>query len=111
MVQHSESLFISIHADCQEAFAYIDKVLINPVNIFVTVPISFENNLIRIVNPSNLPVNFEWENIHSPDEKIIQFYPRKGLIKPRSYVEISYKMIYYMSKFFYFFLIIKNKIH
>lgn len=97
MVQNSDSLFINIHADCQEAFAYIDKILINPANIFVGVPINYENNLIRIVNPSNLPINFEWETLNDPDEKIIEFYPRRGTVRPRSYVEVSYRMTYYMS--------------
>jgi len=98
LVQNSESLFINVHADCQEAVAYIDKIHINPLNIFVSVPISFENNTIRIVNPSNLQINFEWDNINNLDEKIIEFYPRKGVVKPRSYVEISYSMTYFMSK-------------
>ena len=98
MIENSESLFINIHADCQEANAYIDKTLINPVNIFVGVPINFENNLFRIVNPSNLPINFELQSINNPDEKIIEFYPRRGTVRPRSYVEISYRMTYFLCK-------------
>lgn len=101
MVQSSESLFINVYADCQEAFAYIDKTLINPANLFVGVPINFENNLVRIVNPSNLPINFEWQTINNPDEKIIEFYPRRGIVRPRSYVEISYRMTYFSSNFFF----------
>jgi len=99
MIQYSESLFINIHADCQEAFAYIDKTLINPVNFFVGVPISFENNIIRIVNPSNLPIDFEWLTVNNPDEKIIEFYPRRGIVRPRSYVEVSYRMTFFLSNY------------
>ena len=94
---HSESVFINYHADCQEAFAYLNKTLIFPKSIYVSVPITYENNSFKIINPSNLPINFEWENVNIEDEKFIEFSPVKGTIQPKSYVDISYKMIFYSS--------------
>jgi hypothetical protein len=97
-VQNSDSYFIRVFADCQECLAYIDKALIRPKNVFVGVPISFENNLLRIINPSNLPINYEWESNFDSEEKTIEFYPVKGTVKARSFVEIYYKMTYYQSR-------------
>lgn len=96
-VQNSDSYCIRTIADCQESIAYIDKALIRPKNVFVGVPITYENNLLRIINPSNLPINFEWESILDSEEKTIEFYPVKGTVKARSFVEIYYKMTYYQS--------------
>lgn len=89
---------MNIHADCQESFGFIDKILIKPKNIYVGVPITFNDNTIRIINPSNLPINFEWENIFIPDDKIIEFSPITGKIPPRSFIEIHYKMTFNLSK-------------
>lgn len=97
MVMHSDSVFVNYHADCQEAYAYLNKTLIAPKNIYVSVPITFENNSLRVINPSNLPVSFEWENANIEDEKYIEFSPLKGTIQPRSYVDVSYRMIFYSS--------------
>ena len=76
--------------------------MIKPKNIYVGVPITFNDNAIRIINPSNLPINFEWENIFIPDEKIIEFSPITGTIPPRSFIEIHYKMTFNLSKKKYF---------
>lgn len=100
LIENSDSFFINVFADCQEAFAYIDKVFINPSSIYVGVPVKYQNNQVRIFNPSNLPINYEWENVYDQDEKIIEFFPNKGSIKPRSYVEIFYKMTFFISKIF-----------
>ena len=99
MIKHSDSMFINYHADCQQPLAYLDKNYILPSNIFVNVPLSFEQNILRIINPSNLPINFEWENIKIPEEKLVEFNPISGIIEPNSSVEISFRMIYYSSKY------------
>lgn len=98
LVLHSDSVFINYHVDCQEAFAYLSKTLISPQSIYVSVPITFEKNNFKIINPSNLPINFEWETINIPEDKFIEFTPSKGVIQPKSALEISYKMIFYSSK-------------
>lgn len=98
MIMHSESLFVNFHADCQQPLAYLDKNYIVPKNIFVNVPISFEHNTIKIINPSNLPINFEWENVKIQEEKYIEFYPQSGIVNPNSSIEIYFKMLYYSSK-------------
>jgi len=97
MVMHSDSIFVNWHADCQEAFAYLDKTFINPKSIYVSVPVTYDNNSIKIINPSNLPVNFEWENKNIEDDKYIEFSPKKGTIQLKSSVEITYKMLFYLS--------------
>ena len=98
MIMDSESLFVNYHADCQQVFAHLDKYYILPKNIYVNLPISFEQNKIKIVNPSNLPINFEWENVKIPEEKWIEFIPSSGRVMPNSSMEIHFKMIYYSSK-------------
>jgi len=102
MVMHSESIFVNYHADCQEAFAYLDKTLIIPKTIYVSVPLTFENNCFKLINPSNLPINFEWQNVNIEDEKFVEFSPLSGTIQPKSSVDISYRMIFYSSKFIYY---------
>lgn len=97
MVMHSDSVFVNYHADCQEAYAYLNKTLILPKDIYVSVPITFENNSLQIVNPSNLPISFEWENLNIEDEKYIEFSPTKGTVPPKSSVVILYRMIFYSS--------------
>jgi hypothetical protein len=98
MIMHSESLLINYHADCQHAIAYLDKYFISPKSIFVNLPISFEQNKIKLINPSNLPINFEWENVKIPEEKLIEFIPSSGRVLPNSSIDIHFKMIYYSSK-------------
>jgi len=94
---NSDSLFVNYHADCQQPLAHLDKYYILPKNIFVNLPLSFEQNKLRIVNPSNLPINFEWENVKIPQEKSIEFTPLTGTVMPNSSVDIYFKMIYYSS--------------
>jgi hypothetical protein len=112
MVMHSDSVFVNCHADCQEAYAYLSKTLITPKNIYVSVPITYDNNSLKIINPSNLPINFDWENLKIEDEKYIEFSPTKGTVQPKSSVEISYRMIFYLSKlnFNYNLIILIHKI-
>lgn len=94
---NSSSIFINFHADCQKPLAYLDKYYILPRSIFVNVPLSFENNKLKLINPSNLPFHFEWEYLKIPDEKLVEFYPKTGIVQPKSSVEISFKIIYYSS--------------
>ncbi len=95
---HSESILVNYHGDCQEVFAYLDKTLIIPKSIYVSVPATCENNSFNIINPSNLPINFEWENINIEDEKSVEFYPMKGVVEPKSSVNITFRAIYHLSK-------------
>jgi hypothetical protein len=97
MILHSDSIFINYHADCQQPLAYLDRYYILPSNIFVNLPLSFEQNKIKIINPSNLPIHFEWENVKIPEEKLIEFSPKKGKVLPNSSLDIYFTMIYYSS--------------
>lgn len=97
MIEHSESLFLNIFADCQEAYAYIENPIIRSETITLGIPITVGDNMIKIVNPSNLPINFKWENIYEADKRSCEFIPNSGLIEPNSYVMIKHKIIYYTS--------------
>lgn len=97
MVENSNSYHVSIYANVQEAFAYLSYLYINPKAIFLSMPLQHDNNVVDIVNPSNLPVHFEWENINIPDELFVEFYPQSGVVNPKSSFSIKYKIIYYKS--------------
>jgi hypothetical protein len=60
-------------------------------------PLQNENNIVELVNPSNLPVHFEWDNVHIADELIAEFSPSNGIVNPKSSLRIKYKVIYYKS--------------
>ncbi len=133
MLQHSDSYFINILADCQEAYAYLDMTVIQPKDIFVSVPIKFMNmkpniytltgnhipnsysspninknkenisdkekeNIIRLVNPSNLPIKFKWEESFKLDIERISFSPNNGIVPPRSSRDIKISSTYFKSK-------------
>ena len=97
MIENSESIFLNIFADCQESYAYVENPIIEPKNIFLSVPIQSNNNIIKLVNPSNLPVRFKWENIFEKDKRIVEFKPHTGLIDPNSYILIEHNITYYSS--------------
>lgn len=97
MVEDSVSSFLNIYANVQEAFAYLSYLYIKPNSIFLNMPVLYENNIVEIRNPSNLPVQFEWENIHVQDEFLVEFTPQSGVVIPKSSLKITYKIIYYKS--------------
>lgn len=96
MIESSDSLFINLTADCQDGKAYLNKTIFTPQNIYVSVPII---DKIKIINPSNLPINFKWEEINIADKIKASFYPSKGLIQPRSEKEIKFNIIYNESNY------------
>jgi hypothetical protein len=100
IIEHSEPMFMNIYADCQEAFAYIANPIIKPTNILLSTPINADDNMIKLVNPSNLQIHFKWENIFESEKRVIEFSPQSGIIEPNSFVIIKHKMIYYTSNYF-----------
>lgn len=97
-VLNGVSKFVRVKANCQLADCYIDQTLIAPEEIFISTPIFYKDNSFRMINPSNLPVNFDWQTTDDPEEKQILFYPRKGVIQPNSEVVIKYQIIFHTSK-------------
>ncbi len=98
MIENSESYFVNLKADCQEAFAYFDTTVLKPQHIYVSVPLKFNDNYFNLVNPSNLPINFNFEEIDKPDEVEIHFSPKNGTVPPRSSKMIKFNAVYYQSK-------------
>ncbi len=98
MIENSKSFYVNLEANCQEAIAYLDTTVIQPNDIYVSVPIRFKDNIIKIVNPSNLPVNFRWEEIFKNEEIKVSFSPNNGVVEPRSVRDIRFSATYYSSK-------------
>ena len=87
--------YINFNAQCEEAEAYIMDTFIIPKEIFLTMPIQHNNNTITIINPSNLPVHFKWDNVFELDKLSAEFEPNTGEIPPHSKVDIKFKIIYF----------------
>ena len=104
LAENAESAFINFTAQCEEAFAFIENTMIIPKEIFLTMPIVANNNTITIINPSNLPITFKWDNLFEADRITAEFEPNSGTIPPHSKLNITFKIIY----FFYF---VKTIIH
>jgi hypothetical protein len=100
MIKNSESYFVNLHADCQEAFAYIDTTSILPTNIYVSVQINYKENYFQLINPSNLPINFSFDEIDIPDKVEIHLSPNNGKIPPRTAKMIKFNATYYQSNYF-----------
>jgi hypothetical protein len=98
LVEHSESSFLTMNADCEEAYAYFDQTCIEPREIFVAVPVKHRNNKIKLINPSNLPIHFEWKKIKE-NNLDVSFTPNQGTVNPRSFVEITYSFLFHTSNF------------
>ena len=96
-VKNSKSKFIRLEANTQVADCYIDYPYILPDDIFISLPISYNNNSFNMINPSNLPINFKWNNINDKENAgiIAKFHPSKGEIKPMSSMIIKYDIIFY----------------
>lgn len=58
-------------------------------------PIQHNNNIITIINPSNLPIHFKWDNVFEVDKLSAEFEPNTGEIPPHGKVEINFKIIYF----------------
>jgi hypothetical protein len=95
LIENGENQFTTLFADCQQAFAYIDEPIIKPETIFVTVPIKHGDNGFNLVNPSNLPISFKWNNRIETEVVKTKFTPEQGIIPPRSYTRITYQATYY----------------
>ena len=87
--------FINYQVQCEQAEAYIENVYIKPKQIFLTMPIECDNNTITIINPSNLPIHFKWDNIFEAEKFTAEFEPNQGKIEPHSSIKIKYKVIYF----------------
>jgi len=102
MIENSESTYLNVYADVQEAVAYLSTTEITPKNIYVSVPVVYNNNLITLVNPSNIPINFSWRNIMVNDDITAEFIPSTGTVPPKSSLDISYKVLFFKSIYYFF---------
>ncbi len=104
MVQHSDSYILSLKADCQQAFGFLDMTEITIKDIFLSVPIKFinpkinEENVVRITNPSNLPITFKWEETMRVDNEKVSFSPSNGIIPPKSSKDIKITATFFSIK-------------
>lgn len=96
-VMNVDPKFIRVKANCQLADCYLEETLIAPEEAFISTPIKYKSNSFKMINPSNLPVSFNWETIENED-KVIKFEPKIGTILPNSVCEIKYNIIYHTSK-------------
>jgi len=87
--------YINFSAQCEEAEAYILDTFIIPKEIFLTMPIQHNNNIITIINPSNLPIHFKWDNVFEADKLSAEFEPNTGEIPPHGKVDINFKIVYF----------------
>ena len=87
--------YINFSAQCEEAEAYILDTFIIPKEIFLTMPIQHNNNIITIINPSNLPIHFKWDNVFEADKLTAEFEPNTGEIPPHSKIDINFKIVYF----------------
>ena len=87
--------YINFKAQCEEAQAYIQDTFIIPKEIFLTMPIQHNNNIITIINPSNLPIHFKWDNVFEADKLTAEFEPNTGEIPPHGKVDINFKIVYF----------------
>ena len=91
MIEHSDSYYININADCEEAFGYLDTTLITSKEIFLTVPL---NSHLKIINPTNIPLHFKWGEVNNEELKAV-FHPKQGLVRPRSFQEIKCEFTFF----------------
>ena len=87
--------YINFNAQCEEAEAYILDTFIIPKEIFLTMPIQHNNNTITIINPSNLPIHFKWDNVFEADKLSAEFEPNTGEIPPHGKIDINFKIVYF----------------
>jgi len=87
--------YINFKAQCEEAEAYILDTFIIPKEIFLTMPIQHNNNIITIINPSNLPIHFKWDNVFEADKLSAEFEPNTGVVPPHGKIDINFKIVYF----------------
>ena len=87
--------YINFSAQCEEAEAYITETFLYPKEIFLTMPIQHNNNKITIINPSNLPIHFKWDNVFEVDKLSAEFEPNTGEIPPHGKMDINFKIVYF----------------
>ena len=87
--------YINFNIQCEEAEAYIEDTFIIPKEIFLTMPIQHNNNKITIINPSNLPIHFKWDNVFETDKLTADFEPNTGVVPPHGKVDINFKIVYF----------------
>ena len=87
--------YINFNIQCEEAEAYIEDTFIIPKEIFLTMPIQHNNNKITIINPSNLPIHFKWDNVFETDKLTAEFEPNTGVVPPHGKVDINFKIVYF----------------
>ena len=96
MVQNGEkNEYLNYSVQCEEAEAYILNTMIIPKEIFLTMPIQHNNNTITILNPSNLPIHFKWDNVFEVDRLTAEFEPNTGEIPPHEKIDIKFKIVYF----------------
>ena len=91
----SKNAYINFKVQCEEAEAYITETFIQPKEIFLTMPIQHNNNIITIINPSNLPIHFKWDNVFEVDKLSAEFEPNTGVITPHGKVDVNFKIVYF----------------
>ena len=87
--------YINFNIQCEEAEAYIEDTFIIPKEIFLTMPIQHNNNKITIINPSNLPIHFKWDNVFEADKLTAEFEPNTGEVPPHGKIDINFKIVYF----------------
>ena len=87
--------YINFNIQCEEAEAYIEDTFIIPKEIFLTMPIQHNNNKITIINPSNLPIHFKWDNVFENDKLTADFEPNTGVVPPHGKIDINFKIVYF----------------
>ena len=90
-----KNAYINFNVQCEEAEAYITETFIIPKEIFLTMPIQHNNNVITIINPSNLPIHFKWDNVFEVDKLSAEFEPNTGEVPPHGKIDINFKIIYF----------------
>ena len=90
-----KNAYINFQAQCEEAEAYITETFIIPKEIFLTMPIQHNNNTITIINPSNLPIHFKWDNVFEVDKLSAEFEPNMGEVPPHGKIDINFKIVYF----------------
>ena len=91
----TENNFINFKVQCEVAEAYIENTIIQPKEIFLTMPIIHKKNTVTIINPSNLPIHFKWDNVFEAEKLTAEFEPNEGVINPHSKIDITYKIVYF----------------
>ena len=58
-------------------------------------PIQHNNNIITIINLSNLPIHFKWDKVFEVDKLSVEFEPNTGEVPQHGIIDINFKIIYF----------------